>query len=188
MYINELYQLNLSICENIKIDIYVTLDKYDSNSNYYNDLCSQSASESGTDIPLKDRKNEFINNNMTICEENCEIKSYDYNNKRVKCSCDIKIKIPYFDDIYFDKKELLKKFIDIEYIGNLKIIKCLKDIFSKDFINNNYGFYIFNFIFVLYFICLISFYLKFYHKLLNQIKEIASLLKKMLYSTNNTKN
>ena len=92
LYINELYQLNLSICENIKIDISipiylnVTLDKYDSNSNYYNDLCSQSASESGTDIPLKDRKNEFINNNMTICEENCEIKSYDYNNKRVKCS------------------------------------------------------------------------------------------------------
>ena len=106
----------------------------------------------------------------------------------MKCSCDIKIKIPYFDDIYFDKKELLKKFIDIDYIGNLKIIKCLKDIFSKDFINNNYGFYIFIFIFVLYFICLISFYLKFYHKLLNQIKEIASLLKKMLYSTNNTKN
>ena len=56
---------------------------------------------------------------MTICEKNCEIKSYDYNNKKVKCSCEIKIQIPYFDDIHFNKKELLKKFIDINNIGNL---------------------------------------------------------------------
>ena len=183
LYTNELYQLNLTICENTKIDISVpinlndSLDKYDSNSDYYNDLCSKTTSESGTDIPLADRKNEFLDNNMTICEENCEIKSYDYNNKRVKCSCEIKIKIPYFDDIHFDKKELLKRFIDINNIGNLKIIKCIKDIFSKDFITNNYGFYIFALIFVLFFICLISFYFKFYHKLLRQIKEIASYIK-----------
>jgi hypothetical protein len=119
----------------------------------------------------------MLENNVRIGEENCEIKSYDYDNRRVKCSCEVKIKIPYFDDIHFDKKELLKRFIDINNIGNLKIIKCIKDIFSKDFITNNYGFYIFALIFVLFFICLISFYFKFYHKLLRQIKEIASYIK-----------
>ena len=145
---------------NSKIDISIpiilneSLDKYDLNSDYYNDLCSKTSSESGTDIILLDRKNEFLDNNMTICEENCEVKSYDYTYKKVKCSCEIKIKIPIFDDIQFDKKELLKKFIDINNIGNLKIIKCIKDVFSKDFITNNYGFFIFLFIYVSYFICL----------------------------------
>ena len=128
LYTTELYQLNLSICENTKIDILIpiilneSLDKYDSNSDYYNNLCSKTTSERGTDISLSDRKNEFIDNNMTLCEENCELINYDYNYKKVKCSCEIKIKLPYFDDIHFDKNELLKKFIDINNIGNLKII------------------------------------------------------------------
>ena len=192
LYTPELYQLNLTICENTKIDISIpislndSLEKYDTKSDYYNNLCSKTTSESGTDISLKDRKSEFIDNNMTICEENYEIKSYDYNNKKVKCSCEIKIQIPYFDDIHFNKKELLKKFIDINNIGNLNIILCIKNIFSKDYINNNYGFYTFVFILVLFFICLILFYLKFYQKLLNQIKEIVSVLK-MLSSSSNIK-
>ena len=56
LYTNELYQLNLSFCKNIKIDISIpiilneSLDKYDLNSDYYNDLCSKTTSESGTDI------------------------------------------------------------------------------------------------------------------------------------------
>ena len=189
LYTNELFQLNLSICENTKIDISIpiilndSLDKYDSNSDYYNNLCSKATSESGTDISLTDRKNEFIENNMTICEENCELKNYDYSIKKVKCSCEIKLKIPYFDKIHFDKKELLKKFIDINNIGNLKIIKCIKDIFSKDFIKNNYGFFFFLIILILYFICLFSFYFKFYDTLVNQIKEIA-YSRKMIFSKN----
>ena len=189
LYTTELFQLNLSICENTKIDISIpiilneSLDKYDSNSDYYNNLCSKTTSESGTDISLSDRKNEFIDNNMTLCEENCELINYNYNYKKVKCSCEIKIKLPYFDDIHFDKNELLKKFIDINNIGNLKIIKCIKNIFSKDFFYNNYGFYIFASIYCLFFICLFSFYFKFYHILIRQINKIAKTLKKA-YTTN----
>ena len=190
LYTTELYQLNLSLCENIKIEISIpmilndSLDKYDSNSDYYNNLCSKTTSESGTDISLADRKNEFIDNNMTICEENCELKNYNYNYKKVKCSCEIKSEMPHFDDIYFDINKLLKNFIDINNIGNLKIIKCIKDIFSKDFIYNNYGFFIFASIYILFIICLFSFYFKFYHTLIKQIKDIATFLK-MMDSTNN---
>ena len=78
----------------------------------------------------------------------------------------------------------MKNFIDINNIGNLKIIKCIKDIFSIDFIYNNYGFFIFASIYILFLICLFTFYFKFYHTLINQIKEIATFLKTM-YSTNN---
>ena len=83
---------------------------------------------------------------MTLCEEKCSIKDYDYNSNKVKCSCEIKIKIPMFDEIKFDKNELYKRFTDINNIGNLKLIKCFKNVLNKEYIIKNYGFFIFVFI------------------------------------------
>ena len=54
------------------------IDKYNPKSDYYNDICYKTTSESETDINLKDRRNIFSENNMTLCEENCII--IDYNN------------------------------------------------------------------------------------------------------------
>ena len=72
---NKLEQLNLSVCEGIKIEIYLSVnitsdqyDKYDLKSGYYNDIC-YSVSSNGIDISLPDRKKEFIENNLTLCEE-----------------------------------------------------------------------------------------------------------------------
>ena len=70
--ISNLTKLNLSSCKDTKIEISISvkingsLDKYDPNSNYYNNICSKATSESGTDISLKDRKNEYVNNNMSL--------------------------------------------------------------------------------------------------------------------------
>ena len=103
-------KLNLSLCHNKKIDITIPVEikddisKYNSSSDYYNDICSLATSQNGTDITLNDRKNEFINNNMTLCDEDCELINYNYDIEKVKCSCDIKIEIPLIDDIKFDKK------------------------------------------------------------------------------------
>ena len=76
---NNLTKLNLTLCKDTKIELSIkvkindTLDKYNPKSDYYNDICSTTTSESGTDISLKDRKNEFIDNNISLCEENCVI-------------------------------------------------------------------------------------------------------------------
>ena len=57
-----LIKLNLSYCRNIKIDIFIpikiadNIDKYNSSSGYYNDICYISTSDESFDIPLKDRK------------------------------------------------------------------------------------------------------------------------------------
>ena len=58
-----LIKLNLSYCHNSKIDISIPakinsqeIDKYNSSSGYYNDICYTATSDSGTDISLKDRK------------------------------------------------------------------------------------------------------------------------------------
>ena len=67
-----LVKLNLSICKNTKIDISNAIginsdiEKYNLSSDYYNSICSTATSNSGADIPLNDRKYEFINNNMTL--------------------------------------------------------------------------------------------------------------------------
>ena len=72
---NELIKLNLAPCQGTKIDVSISvkidgnLDIYNSSSDYYNNICSKTTSESGTDISLNDRRNEFVNNNISLCEE-----------------------------------------------------------------------------------------------------------------------
>ena len=185
LYNNNLVILDLSFCKNTKIDISIpvtlnnSLDKYDMNSDYYTDLCSKASSNSGADISINDRKNDFIENNMTLCEENCELKYYNNSIKKVKCSCEIKIKIPLIEEIKFDKKELYNRFIDIRNIANLSLMKCVKDVLKKDFIKKNYGFFIFLFIHCSFYISIILFYLKFFALLKSQINDIVNALKNM---------
>ena len=78
---NQFQNLNLSICKGMKINKSIPLnisesdiDKYNSSSSYYNDICYTTTSNTGTDITLTDRRNEYINNNMTVCEESPDFK------------------------------------------------------------------------------------------------------------------
>ena len=94
---NELIKLNLSLCKDTKIEVSIpaeidgNIDKYNSSSGYYNNFCYILTSESGTDICLNDRRKEFIDNNFTLCEENCDLIDYDYIYKKAKCSCKLKL-------------------------------------------------------------------------------------------------
>ena len=36
---------------------------------------------------LKERQKKYINNNMSLCEENCDFVDYDIENKKAICSC-----------------------------------------------------------------------------------------------------
>ena len=64
IYRNKLIKLNLTICSNSKISIFIpfiideNIDKYNSSGGYYNDICYATTSEDGTDILLKDRQKE----------------------------------------------------------------------------------------------------------------------------------
>ena len=167
--INDTYimPLNLSLCKDEKIEISIpveiteNIDKYNPRSGYYNDICYPAKSKSNTDICLDDRRDEFIKNNMSLCEENCDMIGYDYTYKKVKCSCFIKINLPIIDEVKIDYEKLKQNFIDINNIANIECIKCYKRAFQKDIIYN-YGFYILTFIIILYLICLILFSSKFY--------------------------
>ena len=58
------------------------LFKYNKSSDYYTDLCFPYTTDKGTDIILSDRKDEFVNNNMSLCEDNCKYTKYDSETKR----------------------------------------------------------------------------------------------------------
>ena len=167
--------LNLSFCKGINIELSIPIiindriDKHNPKSNYYNDICSKAKSDSNTDITLNDRRNDFIKNNMSLCEDNCEL--VDYDNNRAKCSCNVKSDLS-LERIELDGKTLMANFFDIKKITNIEIIKCYKIVFSKNNMKNNYGIFIFIFIFILYFLCIIVFYCKSWKKLLDEIVKI----------------
>ena len=180
--ISNLTKLDLNLCQGTKAEIIIPvkldedIDKHNASSGYYNDLCYKTTSESGTDISLKDRRNEFVDNNMTLCEEYCELIDYDYTKEKAICSCDIKVNITSNYDVKFDKKDFFKSFIKINNIANLSVLKCYKVVLRIKSLIKNYGFYIIAFILILYFITLFIFWCKSFIILKNDIRKMISSL------------
>ena len=140
-------QLNLDKCKNILIQYEIPIDlnekdlyKYDPNSEFYNEVCIQYSSESVTDMTKYDRKNEFNEKNMALCENNCEFIEYNKDKKKAICNCKIKNVFKSLDGI--DKGKLLQKFTNYKKLLNLEVIKCFKLLFSKKGLIKNIGNYI----------------------------------------------
>ena len=145
---SNLVQLDKSICKDSKIDIILPvrldedINKLNSSSDYYNDICYTTSSESGTDITLEDRKKEFIDNNKTVCQENCVFSKYNYETQKAYCSCEVKQSSKSFADMHIDKSLLYKNFVDIKNIANIKILNCYNILFKRKYIKKNIGFFI----------------------------------------------
>ena len=110
---SSLVKLNLSYCSNSKVDISVpieiteSIDKLNSSSAYYNDICYTTTSDRGTDIILKDRKIEFVEGNKTVCQDNCIFADYDNKIQKAKCSCDVVESSSSFANININKTKLI---------------------------------------------------------------------------------
>ena len=115
---NNLEKLNLTICKdtkvsiNIPIEISGNIDKFNTSSGYYNDICYVATSEDGTDISLKDRKNEYIEGDNLICQEGCILTTYDSNTKKAKCECNAKQSSSSYADMTINKNKLIDYIID----------------------------------------------------------------------------
>ena len=176
---DNLIKLNLTACENIKIDLSIPiklsddLDKINSSSDYYNDICYTYTSEDGTDISLLDRKKNFVNNNLTVCEEDCDFVAYNNTNGKAICSCKVKTdSSTKIGDIAIDKDKLFNSFSNFKNIGNIKVLKCIKFIFKLDAFKKNYANFIMLGIILFLFITLFIFCCKDY----NYIKKIMDLI------------
>ena len=149
-------QLNISLCENKNIDIYVPIsidnqtnslyesmsqygiDILDANNSFYNDICMPFTTDDGTDITLSDRQSTYYNGDIALCETDCEYISYNSTNRKAKCKCKIKKRISEMTVISYDKIGV-DEFLDFKTISNIDIIKCHKLTFSLSGLSNNYG-------------------------------------------------
>ena len=191
-------KLELSLCENHQIDIYIPihLDNYtstrynhinqfgydilDRNNSFFNDICTTFTTDYGTDISLFDRKIEYFNENITLCEKYCTYISYNNTNGKAKCQCPLKNKISEIKTISYDKFDI-QGFLDIKTISNIDIMKCFKLTFSLNGLNKNFGNIIIIIFIALYIILIIV-----YH--LNEKREISRLLYFALKASNFTEN
>ena len=185
----EKYNLNLSVCSNITINlnIPVTLNednlyKYDPKNEYYTDECRPSTTENGTDILLKDRQNEFNEKGMSVCEKNC---SYNgYNNRNVECECGVKYELLLISDLE-NKNDLFS--YEFNDKNDMITIKCYKTLFTKDGLKSNIGSYILLFIILLFLVNIILFYKCGYIMLEEKIDKIYKLKINENYNNNSIK-
>jgi hypothetical protein len=155
-----LQQLNLSYCDNSKIIVYppINLNKktynlakhlkdqgynlFNSNDYFYNDICSPFNSFNDTDVLLKDRKNDFYIQNITLCEENCEYEDFNLESLKAKCRCDVKVEVNSDKTkVKFYPNRLADNFYKIEKYANIKVFICYDLVFDIQRLKRNYGSY-----------------------------------------------
>ena len=158
-------KLDLKYCEKLflQYNIPVVIDennlfKYDPNNEYYNNECIPHTTDNGTDIIINDRQNEYNNNNLSICENNCTFKKYDIDNKKSICECEIKPKDIIISEIVNNNDILNYNFIKKNQSSNFVSMKCYYTLFTKDGILKNFCSYILIFIIILFLISGIIFY------------------------------
>ena len=176
---NKLIKLNLTICQNSKISIIIpikvndNIDILNSSSGYYNDICYTITSENGTDISLKDRKNEYIT--KTVCQDGCDLYNYNYTTEKANCSCDVKQAPISFNDININTTKLLNNIKNIKNIANLNFLVCNKNLFNKEGLLKNISSYIIAIIIIIHVINVIIFYIK-------QLEPLKSIITDIIYA------
>ena len=171
----ERLDLNFNEIKGKMIEIYIPVIineseeyKYNRESSYYNDIC-ESISIDGIDLTLYDRQNEFYKNNMSLCQAFCIYIRYDHINKKSICQCEINYLL-----LLNNTDNIEKQYIKKKSLTNLKILKCLKLIFSKNNLIKNIGSYFILIIIILFIISSVLFYSKGYDYLCNQINELLN--------------
>ena len=122
-----------------------------------------------------------MNDNLTVCEENCKFNGYNYTTGKVSCSCNAQINpISKISDIVFDKNKLYESFTDFKNIANIKVLNCYKLIFRLEAYKNNYANLILIAVILIFFICMIIFCCKDYPNL-KKIMNINYIIYFMIY-------
>ena len=118
------------------------MDIINPKNGYYNNICYPTTSDFGTDITLNDRKNEFVEKNRTVCQEDCTFIGYNYTTKKANCSCSVRQPSAFYENIIIDKNKLYKYFLDINSIANIDFLLCYKILFTKNGLLKKIGSYI----------------------------------------------
>ena len=173
-----LIKLNISICENSKISLSVPvklsedINKLNSSGEYYNNKCSKTTSDSGTDIILKDRQKEFVEGNKTLCQDDCHFSDYDNITQKANCSCNVKETAASVSDMNINSNKLYEIFNrNKKEVSNLGVTSC--NVFSSiENIISNTGFFLLLVILAIFVVIFIIFCTKGYNSLERTIDSV----------------
>ena len=185
-----LKQLNLSICEETSIDLYIPItlsnktqslydslkesgyDLFNENDPFYTDICTPYESENGTDVLLSDRKNNFYNNSEITCQANCKYSAYSTNSKYLKCECSVNStqEIDTKKPEKFTGKTIFTSFYSVLKYSNYKVLKCFKLVFNLEYILKNIG----SILTFIYFLIYLIFFIIFLFKGITPLKIVIS--------------
>ena len=178
-------KLELDDCKDalIDLDIPVSINedllfKYDPDNEYYVDQCYPYTSDNGTDIILNDRKQEYIDNNMSLCENKCSYNGYDEKTKKVSCVCEPKSKDFLISDIIDDETLLANNLTFYNSSSSIMTMKCIYTVFSKDGLTKNYANYILAFVLILFIVLIILFYKVGYYTLEKMMTTLLDIKEK----------
>ena len=124
---------------------------------------------------------------MSLCEENCELNSYNNKTKKVSCECLVKIKFPIISEIIIDTKKIRKYFVDIKTVTNFNVMNCYHLLFSKTGLTNNIGSYLLLSIIFLDIILSVYFIFKEHRLFKEKIRNIINLETNLPEFNNNLK-
>ena len=194
---NTLKQLNMSVCENLRIDIYPPIslnfeqselfsslsnsgyNLFNENDSFYNDICTPYTTKNGTDILLIDRKIDIYskNGNMQLCQKDCILEFYNETSKKAKCNCAVQPdkenkNINKDKGERFDKKDISDNFFKTLSNSNFLVLKCYKLAFDFSNFVENIGRIIMTAFFAIIIILLVLYCFKGNKKLHLFLKEI----------------
>ena len=187
--------LNLSYCNNseVTLSIPVIIDEnslylYDPNSNYYNDKCNSFTTENGTDIILKDRQQEFVDKNLSLCENKCRYLGYNISNKKSSCVCEAKTEIQKISELAEKPDKLSNEFSskqDSDSTINIMSFKCASVVFSIDGLKKNISSYLLLSTIIYYLLSICLFIKCGFRLLIMKIKKIVEDKRKIKFNKMN---
>ena len=206
--------MSLDVCQNSLINItvpaelgsetiqfYQSLESqgynmFDSNNEFYNDICTPYTSIYNTDILLIDRKKDIYSkySNITICQDKCSLESYNSNSNTVSCYCkaqsnntDINLNI----QPKFSIQSIGDVFLNYLNNSNFRVLKCYKVAIDLNTIFDNIGRIIMTLILFLFIVLFMIFLIKGNKQISIYTKQIINsklMNKKDNNNNNNTKN
>ena len=175
---------------------------FNSNDSFYTDICSIYTTINGTDMTLTDRLNEYYNQSLSLCQEDgCSYDYYDTKINKIKCECsisqtskkgeseniqDITNFISTISQIY-NNKEKLKQIFSLSVKNmNFKVMKCFELVFKLKYFMKNIGSILLSILIILYLLFMIL-YLAIGNKMLKELIDDATSIKKPLIAKKNMK-
>ena len=118
---------------------------FDVNDPFFNDVCTPFTNENGNDVLLDDRRKDYFNENINLCESGCKFVGYNTSTKYYTCACNIKVTPGSEAEEYtteYITKEMPENFKDyISKRSNIAVFKCASQVFSASGQKKNFGSY-----------------------------------------------